>query len=44
MAAQALSTSIGAAYVYVDDVEALCVEFSAKGIEILRGPESTDYG
>jgi len=33
-----------AAYVYVDDVEALCEEFSAKGIEILRGPESTDYG
>ena len=33
-----------AAYVYVEDVEALCEEFRANGVEILRGPESTDYG
>ena len=33
-----------AAYVYVDDVDALAEELQAKGVEILRGPEDQPYG
>ena len=33
-----------AAYVYVDDVDALHREFSQAGAEIARGPEDTYYG
>lgn len=33
-----------AAYVYVRDADALCAELGAKGLEIVRGPEDTDYG
>ena len=33
-----------AAYVYVDDVDALAEELRAKGVEILRGPEDQEYG
>ena len=33
-----------AAYMYVDDVDALHAELRAKGVEILRGPEDTGYG
>lgn len=33
-----------AAYVYVDDVNALAEELRAKGVEILRGPVDQPYG
>ena len=33
-----------AAYVYVADVDALCAELTAKGAEIAREIEDTDYG
>jgi len=33
-----------AAYVYVADADDLCAEFKAKGVEIVRGPEDTEYG
>ena len=33
-----------AAYVYVDDAEALHREFKAAGVEIVRGPEGMPYG
>lgn len=33
-----------AAYIYVADVDALCQEYRAKGIEIVRGPADADYG
>ena len=33
-----------AAYVYVDDVDALHAEFAAAGVEIARAPEDTFYG
>lgn len=33
-----------AAYLYVTDVEALHREYVDRGVEILRGPEDTDYG
>lgn len=33
-----------AAYLYVDDVEALLLEFRERGVEPVRGPEETFYG
>ena len=33
-----------AAYLYVEDADALCAEFRRHGVEILRGPEDRDYG
>ena len=33
-----------AAYVYVEDADALSARFRKKGVEILRGPEDTFYG
>jgi len=33
-----------AAYIYVSDVDALCAELKAKGAEIAREIEDTDYG
>jgi uncharacterized glyoxalase superfamily protein PhnB len=33
-----------AAYIYVEDADALCAEFSAKGVEIVRALEDTFYG
>jgi len=33
-----------AAYVYVSDVDVLCAELQAKGAEIAREIEDTDYG
>ena len=33
-----------AAYVYVDDVDALHREFSRAGVDIVRGPEDMEYG
>lgn len=33
-----------AAYVYVDDADALCDEFWVRGVEIVRGPEDAFYG
>ena len=33
-----------AAYVYVDDADALAAEFESREVPILRGPEDTDYG
>jgi catechol 2,3-dioxygenase-like lactoylglutathione lyase family enzyme len=33
-----------AAYVYVEDSDALHAEFAAKGVDIPRGPEDTFYG
>lgn len=33
-----------AAYVYVDDADALAAEYRAKGLEIVRGPEDMEYG
>ena len=33
-----------AAYVYVDDADALCAEFRGQGVEIVRGPEDSFYG
>ena len=33
-----------AAYVYVDDVDGYMAELKARGVEIIRGPENTDYG
>lgn len=33
-----------AAYVYVEDADALHTEFSANGIEIVRGPCDAEYG
>ena len=33
-----------AAYVYVDDADALHAEFAAAGVEIVRGPEDMYYG
>tara|TARA_Y100001934_G_scaffold31891_1_gene35705 strand:+ start:2841 stop:3107 length:267 start_codon:yes stop_codon:yes gene_type:complete len=33
-----------AAYVYVEDADALCAEYRGKGVEIVRGPEDTFYG
>ena len=33
-----------AAYVYVDDVEALHREYKAAGVQITRGPEDMPYG
>ena len=33
-----------AAYIYVSDVEALLNEYTARGIEILRGPEDMPHG
>jgi len=33
-----------AAYVYVDDVDALAAELRAKDVEILRGPENMPHG
>lgn len=32
-----------AAYVYVDDADAVFAEFTAKGVEIVRGPEDSFY-
>ena len=33
-----------AAYLYVEDADALCAEFRRQGVEILRGPENQPYG
>jgi len=33
-----------AAYIYVEDVDALCAEYRANGVEIVRGPEDAPYG
>lgn len=33
-----------AAYIYIEDAEALVAEFRQAGLEILRGPEDTFYG
>ena len=33
-----------AAYVYVEDADALCKEFKANGVDIARGLEDTFYG
>lgn len=33
-----------AAYIYVEDADALCAEFRQKGVEIIRGPEDMFYG
>ena len=33
-----------AAYLYVEDADALCAEYRARGVEIVRGPEDTEYG
>ena len=33
-----------AAYIYVDDVDALHADYTSKGLEIIRGPETTHYG
>ena len=33
-----------AAYLYVTDVDGLAAEFSAKGVDITRGPEDAPYG
>ena len=33
-----------AAYLYVEDADALAQEFRERGVHILRGPEDTDYG
>jgi catechol 2,3-dioxygenase-like lactoylglutathione lyase family enzyme len=33
-----------AAYIYVEDADALCAEVRAKGAEIVRGPEDMFYG
>lgn len=33
-----------AAYVYVEDVDALAGELRSRGVEIVRGPEDTSYG
>ena len=33
-----------AAYVYVEDADALCGEVSRAGVEIVRGPEDMPYG
>lgn len=33
-----------AAYIYVEDADALCKQVSGKGVEILRGPEDSFYG
>ncbi|MGI9417892.1 MAG: VOC family protein [Geminicoccaceae bacterium] len=33
-----------AAYIYVDDADALCDEFRQKGVDIHRGPEDMFYG
>jgi len=33
-----------AAYVYIDDVDSYLAELKGRGVEILRGPENTDYG
>ena len=32
-----------AAYIYVDDADALCAEFTGRGVEIVRGPEDAPY-
>jgi len=33
-----------AAYVYVTEIDALCAELQAKGVEFVRGPEDMAYG
>ena len=33
-----------AAYVYVEDADALCARFRDRGVEILRAPEDMPYG
>ena len=33
-----------AAYVYVEDADALCREVAGKGVDIVRGPEDMPYG
>ncbi len=33
-----------AAYVYVDDADALCEQLRGNGVEIVRGPEDMPYG
>ena len=33
-----------AAYLYVTNVNALAAEFSANGVELIRGPKEADYG
>lgn len=33
-----------AAYIYVEDADALCEEFRRNQVEIVRGPEDTFYG
>lgn len=33
-----------AAYVYVDDVDAYLEELKGQAVDIVRGPENTDYG
>ena len=33
-----------AAYVYVEDADALCAEARAQGVAIVRGPEDAPYG
>lgn len=33
-----------AAYVYVDDVDAYHAELTARGVEIIRGPENMEHG
>jgi len=33
-----------AAYVYVDDADALLEEFRSRGVEIVRGPADAEYG
>jgi catechol 2,3-dioxygenase-like lactoylglutathione lyase family enzyme len=33
-----------AVYIYVEDVDALCAELQAKGVEVARGPDDAIYG
>jgi catechol 2,3-dioxygenase-like lactoylglutathione lyase family enzyme len=33
-----------AVYIYVDDVEAIAAEMRDRGVEIIRGPETAEYG
>ena len=33
-----------AAYIYVENADALCEHVRGNGVEIVRGPENTDYG
>jgi catechol 2,3-dioxygenase-like lactoylglutathione lyase family enzyme len=35
---------LSAVYVQVEDADALCAEFRARGVPIVRGPENATYG